>query len=80
MRIQVLIRLKKGVLDVQGKAVARGLEDLGYRGVEDLTIGRLIEFNVSEKVKDDAINQVRKMCEKIFANPIMEDSEIRVIE
>ena len=70
MRARVLIRPKAGILDPQGVAVERALPALGFDGVENVRIGRLVELNV-----DDAA-QLEPMCEKLLANPLVEDYEI----
>ncbi len=69
-RIRVLVRPKAGILDPQGQAVERALPALGFEGVENVHVGRLIELDV-----EDA-SQVADMCEKLLANPLIEDYEI----
>jgi phosphoribosylformylglycinamidine synthase PurS subunit len=66
----VLIRPKAGILDPQGVAVERALPALGFAGVANVHIGRLVELDV-----DDAA-QLEPMCEKLLANPLVEDYEI----
>jgi phosphoribosylformylglycinamidine synthase subunit PurS len=70
VRARVLIRPKSGILDPQGVAVERALPALGFEGVENVRIGRLVELDV-----DDAA-QLQPMCEKLLANPLVEDYEI----
>ncbi|HXP28819.1 MAG TPA: phosphoribosylformylglycinamidine synthase subunit PurS [Solirubrobacteraceae bacterium] len=70
MRARVLIRPKQGILDPQGVAVERALPALGFAGVANVHVGRLVELDV-----DDA-SQVEPMCEKLLANPLVEDYEI----
>ena len=72
MRARVLIRPKQGILDPQGVAVERALPALGFDGVSDVHVGRLVELDV-----DDA-SQLQPMCEKLLANPLVEDYEIIV--
>jgi len=66
----VLIRPKTGILDPQGEAVQRALPALGFEGVKNVHIGRLVELDV-----EDA-GQLESMCEKLLANPLVEDYEI----
>ena len=73
MKARVLIRPKAGILDPQGEAVQRALPALGFEGVSDVHIGRLIELEV-----DDA-EQLRPMCEKLLANPLVEDYEVQIL-
>ena len=72
MRARVLIRPKAGILDPQGVAVERALPALGFAGVSGVHIGRLVELDV-----EDA-SQLQPMCEKLLANPLVEDYEIIV--
>jgi phosphoribosylformylglycinamidine synthase subunit PurS len=68
--VRVLIRPKAGILDPQGQAVERALPALGFEGVENVHVGRLVELDV-----DDA-SRVPEMCERLLANPLIEDYEI----
>ena len=70
MRARVLIRPKQGILDPQGVAVERALPALGFVGVGNVHIGRLVELDV-----EDA-SQLEPMCQKLLANPLVEDYEI----
>jgi phosphoribosylformylglycinamidine synthase subunit PurS len=70
MRARVLIRPKAGILDPQGEAVQRALPALGFEGVADVHVGRLIELDVQDA------SQLESMCEKLLANPLVEDYEI----
>ena len=77
MRMQVLVRLKPGVLDVQGKAVESGIAELGHVGVTNVRIGRLIELEVDAADVASGEKTVRQLCEQLLANPIIENFEIR---
>lgn len=73
MKVRVLVRLKPGVLDPQGRAVHHALEGLGFDGVEDVRIGRVIEMDVDDKTSDEALDE---MCRKLLANMVIEDYTI----
>ncbi|WP_108791654.1 phosphoribosylformylglycinamidine synthase subunit PurS [Erythrobacter sp. Alg231-14] len=73
MKVRILVRLKPGVLDPQGRAVHHSLDSLGFDGVDDVRIGRMIEMDVADNTSDDALNQ---MCEKLLANVVIEDFAI----
>ena len=73
----MLIRPKEGILDPQGQAVERALPALGYEGVSNVHVGRLVELDVPD---DDVPARVAEMCEKLLANPLIEDYEILVLE
>ena len=70
-RVRVLIRPKAGILDPQGQTVERALPALGFEGVTNVHVGRLVELNVEDP------SQVAAMCEKLLANPLIEDYEIQ---
>ncbi|MHB8492168.1 MAG: phosphoribosylformylglycinamidine synthase subunit PurS [Solirubrobacteraceae bacterium] len=74
MRARVLIRPKAGILDPQGKAVERALPALGFHGVSDVHVGRLVELDVGDG------EELPEMCERLLANPLVEDYEIQVVE
>lgn len=77
MKIRILVRLKPGVLDPQGRAVHHALDGLGFEGVEDVRIGRMIELNVADGTSDEAL---QSMCEKLLANMVIEDFVIEKLE
>jgi phosphoribosylformylglycinamidine synthase len=67
---RVLVRPKAGILDPQGVAVERALPALGFEGVANVHVGRLIELDIEDP------SQLAAMCEKLLANPLVEDYEI----
>ncbi len=69
-RVRVLIRPKEGILDPQGKAVERALPALGFAGVSDVHIGRIVELDVDDPAR------VGEMCERLLANTLIEEYEI----
>ncbi|MBD60069.1 MAG: phosphoribosylformylglycinamidine synthase [Citromicrobium sp.] len=73
MKKRIFVTLKPGVLDPQGRAVHHALDGLGFAGVEDVRIGRLIELEVAEDVTDE---RLREMCEKLLANTVIENYRI----
>ena len=77
MKVRILVRLKPGVLDPQGRAVHHSLDSLGFEGVEDVRIGRMIEMDVADGTSDETLN---KMCEKLLANMVIEDFAIEKLD
>jgi phosphoribosylformylglycinamidine synthase len=71
IRARVLVRPKAGILDPQGVAVERALPALGFDGVANVHVGRLIELDIEDP------NQLEAMCEKLLANPLIEDYSIQ---
>ncbi len=80
MRFRVLVRLKRGILDVQGAAVQRSLAGLGLGDVRELRIGKLVEVDIDEATPAAARARVDEMCRRLLANPILEDYTIEEIE
>jgi phosphoribosylformylglycinamidine synthase PurS subunit len=79
MRYQVLVRLKEGVLDVQGKAVESGLQDKRYSAIKNVRVGRVIELDVDGVTKDAALSQIEEVCKLLLANPVIEQYEIKEV-
>ena len=71
MKVRVLVRPKEGILDPQGQAVERALPALGFSGVSNVHVGRLVELDVEDP------SRVDEMCERLLTNPLIEDSEIQ---
>jgi len=69
-RVRVLVRPKEGILDPQGQAVEQALPALGFSGVSNVHVGRLVELDVEDPSELDA------MCRRLLANPLIEDYEI----
>lgn len=76
-RARVLIRPKHGILDPQGEAVERALPALGYEGATDVRIGRLVELELPE---GDDLGNLDQICERLLANPLIEDYEIELLD
>ena len=74
MRARVLIRPKAGILDPQGIAVQRALPALGFAGVANVHVGRLVELDVEDEA------QLEPMCEKLLANPLVEEYEVQLLD
>jgi phosphoribosylformylglycinamidine synthase PurS subunit len=79
MRFQVLVRLKAGVLDVQGKAIETGLKDKHFEGFKNLRVGRVVELEVEGVAADKAREQVHEVCRLLLANPVIEEYEIKEV-
>ncbi len=74
MKARVLIRPKAGILDPQGQTVERALPALGFHGVSDVHVGRLVELEIRDPSELDAI------CEQLLANTLIEDFEVELLE
>jgi phosphoribosylformylglycinamidine synthase subunit PurS len=76
MKVRVLVRLKPGILDVQGAAVQRALAGLGFGDVRGLRVGKLVEVDVDAATAAQARDRVDEMCKRLLANTILEDYTI----
>jgi phosphoribosylformylglycinamidine synthase subunit PurS len=74
VRVRVLIRPKAGILDPQGQTVERALPALGFEGVANVHVGRLVELDVED------LSQLDAMCERLLTNPLIEDYEIQIAD
>lgn len=77
MKYQVLVRLKPGVLDVQGKAVENGLKDKNFDAIKSVRVGRVIELELDGVPASEAKAQVDEVCKLLLVNPVIEQYEIR---
>lgn len=77
MKARVYVTLKPGVLDPAGKAVQNGLSRLGFAEVESVRLGRYIELELAED--EDPTARIEAMCEKLLANPVMENFRIELV-
>ena len=73
MKVRILVRPKSGILDPQGEAVRRALPALGFEGVLNVHVGRLVEMEV------ESAGEVEGMCRRLLANPTIEEYEWEVI-
>jgi phosphoribosylformylglycinamidine synthase subunit PurS len=74
VKARVLIRPKEGILDPQGKAVERALPALGFKGISDVRVGRLVELEADDE------SALGELCEQLLANPLVEDYEIEMVD
>jgi phosphoribosylformylglycinamidine synthase subunit PurS len=76
-KVKVTITLRESVLDPQGQAVSGAIERLGFDGVSNVRIGKLIELEVEDKVSE---LEIKEMCEKLLANTVIEDYRYEIEE
>ena len=73
MKVRIVVTLKPGVLDPQGKAIHHALESLGFAGVDDVRAGKLIEMEVADETTDA---QIDEMCRQLLANTVIENYRV----
>ncbi len=80
MKAIVNVALKRGVLDDQGKATHHALDTLGFKEiVKDVRVSKQIVIELASKTQEDARVEVKKMCEKLLANTVIEDYDIEIV-
>ena len=78
MKATIYISLKNGVLDPQGKAIENALGQLGFDGVENVRQGKMIELELADTNASQARDRLQEMCEKLLANTVIENYDIRL--
>jgi phosphoribosylformylglycinamidine synthase len=73
MKTRVIVTLKSGVLDPQGKAVHHALAGLGFDGVNDVRVGKIVELDLADGTSEADIDE---MCRKLLANTVIENYRI----
>tara|TARA_B100000579_G_C22315981_1_gene613802 strand:- start:227 stop:460 length:234 start_codon:yes stop_codon:yes gene_type:complete len=76
MKIKVIVTLKNGVLDPQGKAIQQTLNGMNFINITDVRQGKFFEISIDEKSETKAKLQVEEMCKKLLANLVIEDYKI----
>ena len=76
MKVKVIVTLKNGVLDPQGKAIQQTLKGMSFSNVEEVRQGKFFEISVNEKDENKAKSQVKEICKKLLANLVIEDYKV----
>jgi len=79
MKARVHVTLKRAVLDPQGQAIGRALASLGFDGVRDVRQGKVIEIDLADTDREAAEERVRAMCDRLLANPVIEDYTVEMV-
>ena len=76
MKVRIDVFLKPGVLDVQGKAIEGALGGLGFAGVSEVRVGRVITLDLTATDRAEAEAQARSMCDRLLANAVIESYRV----
>ena len=79
MKARVTIMLKDGVLDPQGEAIKQALTSLEYDQVNSVRQGKVIDLELNDSSEEAAIDSIQEMCEKLLANTVIENYEIKLL-
>jgi phosphoribosylformylglycinamidine synthase subunit PurS len=78
MKARIHVMLKTGVLDPQGKAIAHALGSLGFKGVNEVRQGKVIDLDLAESDPARARQEVEQMCRQLLANTVIESYQIEL--
>ena len=78
--VKIEVKLKPVVLDPQGKAVLNALSGLGFSGVSDARVGKVVELTMEGESADEVERKADEMCRKLLSNPVIEDSSVEITE
>jgi len=76
MKVKVVVTLKSGVLDPQGKAIQQTLNGMGFANVKDVRQGKYFDIDVDENDEQKAKLSAEEICKKLLANQVIEDFKI----
>lgn len=80
LKAEIYITLKDTVADPQGLTIKHALESLGFKGIEDVRMGKLVMVKLNSQDKKQAEKEIHQMCKKLLANPIIEDYRWQIKE
>ncbi|MEE8125909.1 MAG: phosphoribosylformylglycinamidine synthase subunit PurS [Nitrospirales bacterium] len=80
MKAKIFVTLKDGILDPQGRAVQQSLQALGFKGVNDVRIGKFLELDLKDTDTQAAEEVIKAMCQKLLANTVIEDFRYEIVE
>ena len=78
MHVTIFVSLKPGVLDPQGKAIERSLHTLGYNEIGGVRAGKVFELDIEAASRQAAELRIREICDKLLANPVIEDYRFKI--
>ncbi|MDX1411945.1 MAG: phosphoribosylformylglycinamidine synthase subunit PurS [Nitrospirales bacterium] len=79
MKAKIFVTLKNGIHDPQGQAIHQSLTTLGFQNVADVRMGKLLEIDLQETDQEKAESTVKSMCQKLLANPVIEDFQYELL-
>ena len=79
-RFEVIVSLREGLLDPQGKAVQEALPTLGWTNVRDVRVGKHVQLTIDAEDEASARTQVEQIAERLLSNPVIEDFHILTVE
>ena len=78
-QLEIRVKPRPGLLDPEGKAVRHALESLGFTGISEVGIGRVIDLGLEAENQSAAIDRASEMCRRLLANPVTEDFQVTAL-
>ena len=78
MKVEVIVSLKDGVIDPQGKAIGHALESLGHKDIKEVKVGKVITLEIAGEDRAAIQKEVEVMCESLLANTVIENYTIKM--
>ncbi|ADR52611.1 phosphoribosylformylglycinamidine synthase, PurS protein [Candidatus Liberibacter solanacearum CLso-ZC1] len=78
IKANVIVKLKKDVLDPQGKALKTALSNIGFHNISQIRQGKVFDIEMDETNPDIAKKEIESICQNLLANPVIEDYDISV--
>jgi phosphoribosylformylglycinamidine synthase len=78
IKARVEIRLKKGVVDPEGKNIVKALNLLGFKNVKDVKTSKVVYIFIDEMDEENALREVEEMCKKLLVNPVVNEYSIKI--
>ncbi|ACT57445.1 phosphoribosylformylglycinamidine synthase subunit PurS [Candidatus Liberibacter asiaticus] len=78
IKANVVVKLKKDVLDPQGKALKTALSNIGFHNINQIRQGKIFDIEMDETLSDIAEEELESICQNLLANPVIEDYDIKV--
>ncbi|MEG8099413.1 phosphoribosylformylglycinamidine synthase subunit PurS [Candidatus Liberibacter brunswickensis] len=80
IKANVTVKLKKDVLDPQGKALKTALSNIGFNNINKIRQGKIFDIEINETNYDVAKKELNSICENLLANPVVEDYDIKILK
>jgi len=79
MKARIHIFLKPSVFDPQGNTVTQSLKRIGFSQIKEIRLGKVVDIEIETSMLDEAKREIKKMCEKLLVNPVLESYEWEIL-
>jgi phosphoribosylformylglycinamidine synthase len=80
LRVHIIVHLKPDVLDVQGQAIQQAVQSAGHQQVESVKMGKSFYLDLDAASKDDAQDEIERLCQETLSNPLIEEYRWEIVE